>query len=140
MYNINFVSFYIDTSALHLGGPEICQGDIVCTYTFNDSSSPTINLTLCGVPQPQVQVEFIEQKVTVLNVPISSYTHRFILQLPLLTQTECGKELTITATGYNGSLVKRTKIFVENCKCDDFVHFILVFNVLLIALRGTSYP
>ena len=105
---------------LHLGGPELCQEDFPSNYTFDDKSSPKINITLCGVPQPQVQGEFIKENLNVLNTTVINYLHNYILQLPQLTQTVCGKELTVTATvkgnEYDGTLSKTTKIFVENCK------------------------
>ena len=102
---------------LYLGGPEFCQGGFPSNFIFDDNSSHRIIITLCGVPQPEVQAEFNGQKVVkVINATVNSYTHIFILELPLLTQRVCGKELTVTATGYNGTLTNKTKIFLKDCK------------------------
>ena len=52
--------------------------------------------------------------------------HNFKLQLPLLTHTVCGRELQVTATGYNGTLTDSTRIFVGDCKYDYHVHSFLI--------------
>ena len=108
--------FYVDIDILHLGGPELCQDSFPSNFTFDDKSSRSINITLCGIPQPVLQGEFNGQKLKVLNSTVNKYTYNYTLQLPELTQTVCGEDLTITATGNNGTLNKTTKIFVENCK------------------------
>ena len=90
--------------------------------TFDDSSSPRINITLCGVPPPIVVGEFLGLNLTVRSTEVNSYTHNYTLELPPLTQRVCGKELTltatVTATRYNGNLTRKMKIFVKNCKYD----------------------
>ena len=114
---------------LHLGGPELCQEGFPSNFTFDDMSSPTINITYCGVPQPKVEAEFNGKKVEVRNAIVNSYTHNYTLQLPKLTQTACGTVLEVTAAGYNGTLTNKTKISLNNCKYDYYyVHLILVLN------------
>ena len=109
----------VDVNTLHLGEPVFCQGQILpSNFTFDDNSSPRINIVLCGIPQPTVEGEFIGQKVNILNKTIDSYTHNYTLQLPRLTQTSCGKELTVRTIGCNGIIANKTKVFVENCKYD----------------------
>ena len=103
---------------LHLGGPDFCQGRFPNNFTFDDNSSPRIIITLCGVPQPKVKGEFIGKKINVIDATVNSYTHSFILQLPLLTQTTCGRKLQVTTIGYSGTSTYKTKIFVKNCKCN----------------------
>ena len=120
--------FYIDINALYLGGPDFCHDGFPSNFTFDDNSSPRILITLCGVPQPVLQGKFIGQKLIVKYTTVNRYTHNFTLQLPLLTQRACGKELQVTATGHNGTLTDRTKIFVKNCKYDCHVYSILVFS------------
>ena len=111
-------SFYVDLDVLHLGGPELCQDSFPSNFTFGENSSPRVKITLCGVPKPEVEGKFIDQKLTASYGMVSKYTHDYKLQLPLLTQMACGKELAITATakGRNDTLNLRTKIFLENCK------------------------
>lgn len=121
----------MDIDILHLGGPELCQDNFPSNFTFDDKRSPQINITLCGVPQPKVQGTFNRQNLSVLGTTVNSYTHTFTLQLPQLTQTECGKELTIIATENNHTLTYQTKIFVENCKYDYYIHYILVLRYFL---------
>ena len=121
-----FVYFYVDIDVLYLGKPEFCQGGFPSNFTFEDNSSPRIVITLCGVPQPLVEAEFAGQKLNFIKGALNSYTHTFTLELPLLTQTKCGRELQVTATGHNGtSITDKTKIFLKNCKYDFYVHLIL---------------
>ena len=89
--------------------------------TFDDSTSPTINIVLCGVPQPIVKATFIGQERNVLNRTINNYKHNYTLELPRLTKAVCGKNLTVTATGHNGTLTKNVQIFVKNCKYDYYI-------------------
>ena len=52
-----------------------------------------------------------------------------------MRQIACGKDLTVTATGYNGTLTKKAKIFVRNCKCGCCIYlFNFFFQVFF--LRG----
>ena len=103
---------------LHLGGPEFCQGDLPSNDTFDEKSSPRVNITLCGVPPPVVAAEFLGLKLAVVSTAVNNYTHKYTLELPQLTKTVCGQELTVTATGYNRNLSDKMKIFVKNCKYD----------------------
>ena len=120
-----YVYLYVDIDVLYLGGPEFCQGGFPSNFTFDDNSSPIIVITLCGVPQPLVVAEFAGQKLKVIKAALNSYTHNFTLVLPQLTQTQCGRILEVTATGYNDALTDKTKIFLKNCKYDFYVHLVL---------------
>lgn len=85
--------------------------------TFDDNSSLKINLIVCGVPRPVVEGKFIGKTLNAQNATVNSFTTNYTLELPQLTQTTCGKELTITATGLNDkSITLKTKIFLRNCK------------------------
>ena len=118
-----------DFDVLHLGEPEFCQGKLRSNFFFDVNRSPKINITLCGVPQPDVQGDFNAKKLTVLKAKLNSYTHNFTLQLPRLTQTVCGKELILTATGYNNiSITDKTKIKVRNRKYDYCLYLIFVLS------------
>lgn len=117
-------------NTLHLGGPEFCQGSLPSNFTFDDNSSPRINIVLCGIPQPTVEGEFFGQKLNVFNMTIDSYTHNYTLQLPRLTQISCGKELTVRAIGYYAVIADKTKVFVKNCKYEYYIHVILALNLL----------
>ena len=114
---------------LHLGRPEFCQGNLPSNFTFDDNSSPRINVVLCGTPQPTVEGEFVGQKLNILYMTIDSYTHNYTLQLPRLNQISCGKELTLTAIGNNGVIDDETKVFVKNCKYEYYVHVILALSL-----------
>ena len=127
IYCRTFAYFYVDIDVLYLGGPELCQGGFPSNFTFDDNSSPKINITYCGVPQPKVNAEFIGEKLNVVNTTVNSYTHDYTLELPRLDQTVCGKELTATATGHNGTITDKIKIFLKNCKCGYYV-YTLVLN------------
>ena len=125
---IIYVYFYVDIDVLYLGGPELCQGGFPSNFTFDDNISPRIVITLCGVPQPLVEAELGGQKLDVIDTTSNNYTHNFTLVLPLLTQKICGRELQIKASGYNGTLTDKTKIFLRNCKYDYYVHIILFLS------------
>ena len=115
-------AFCDDFDILHIGGPEFCWSDFPSNYTVDDNTSLKIGIVLCGVPQPKVQAEFIGQALKVADATINSYTHYYTLEVPRLTQIECGKELTVTASGNNNTLTFNTTIFVTNCKYDSYVH------------------
>lgn len=119
-YQRTYVYFNVDIHILNLGGPEVCQNSFPGSLTFDASSSPIINVSLCGLPQPDVKAFFLGQMLNIKNETVNSYTHNFTLQLPVLTQLACGRELTIAATGYNGTLSLKIKIRVKNCK---YVYF-----------------
>lgn len=74
-----------------------------------------------------MHVEFIDANVKVINGTINSFTYNYTVQLPKLTQKTCGKELTITATGFNDTQITITKIFLENCKY-YYYDYIVVLN------------
>ena len=115
-------AFYVDFDIFHIGGPEFCWSDFPNNYTADDKTSLNIGIVLCGVPQPEVQAEFIGQALKVTDATINSYTHNYKLELPRLTQTACGKELTVTASQNNNTLTFNTKIFVKNCKYESYLH------------------
>ena len=115
-------AFCVDFDILHIGGPEFCWSDFPSNYTVDDNTSLKIGIVLCGVPQPKVQAEFIGQALKVADATINSYTHYYTLEVPQLTQTQCGKELTVTASGNDKTLTFNTKIFVRNCKYDSYIH------------------
>ena len=75
-----------------------------------------------------MQAKFFNPPVNVISTAVSSYTHNYTLELPLLTQAACGKELELTATGRNRTVTNKTTIFVKNCKYDYYVHLILLLN------------
>ena len=103
--------FHIYIDALYLGGPQLFQGGLPAYYSFDDNSSPKINIIVFGVPQPIVEGEIIYKKLNVLNKSVNTYTHNFTMELPQMTQKACGKELTVIATGYNGTLIEKVKSF-----------------------------
>ena len=113
---IGYEYFNVHIDVLHLGEPELCQDSFPKNLTFADKSSPKIYFTLCGVPQPVVLGHFVGQTLVVQQISVNNYTHKYTLQLPQVTQIACGKELTVTATGRNSTIIMKTRIFVVNCK------------------------
>ena len=81
------------------------------------------------MPEPVVRAEFDGLKVNVLNTAVNNYTFSYTLELPRVRQIACGKDLTVTATGYNGTLTKKTKIFVRNCKSGCCIYLFAFFQV-----------
>ena len=75
-----------------------------------------------------MHVKFIDLNVNVTDATINSYTYNYTLLLPQLTQKTCGKELTITATGFGDTqIANKTTIFLKNCKY-DYYDYILALN------------
>ena len=106
-----------------------CPGrSLPSNFTFNDNSSPRINILLCGKPQPTVEGEFFSQKLNIFYKMMDSNTHNYTLQLPRLTQISCGKELTVRTIGCNGIIANKAKILVKNCKYELYFNkFFLEF-------------
>ena len=68
-----------------------------------------------------MKAEFLNLRVNVLNTTLNRYTFNYTLELPRFMQNGCGKDLTLTVTGNNDTLTKKTKIFVRNCKSDPYI-------------------
>ena len=69
-----------------------------------------------------MEAEFIGQKINVLSTTVNNFTHNYTLKLPQLTQKACGKQLTVTATGYTVTLTEKIKIYMSKCKYEYYVH------------------
>ena len=81
------------------------------------------------MPEPVLKSEFLGLKVNVLNTAVNNYTFTYTLELPRVRQIACGKDLTIIAAGYSGTLTKKTEIFVKNCKSGYWYYLLLFFQV-----------
>ena len=90
------------------------------------------------MPEPVLRAEFAGLRVNVLNTAVNKYTFSYTLELPRMRQTACGKYLTVTATGYNGTLTKKTKIFVRNCK-SSYCIYLFGFFFKFFYLGGGSF-
>lgn len=124
-----FACLCVNINILHLGEPELCHG-FQSNFTFDGNSSPKINITLCGIPQPKVEAKFLNLNLNVKNETVSSCKHDYTLQLPQLTQAECGKVLTVKASNKIGTLTSTTKIFVDNCKYHYYINLNFVLSFL----------
>ena len=92
-----------------------CKGDLQSNYTFGRNASPHINLTLCGVPPPNVTWSFHVKDGIATRELVENDTYEYSIQLPQLTQETCGKELVLNVTGHN-STEKRLRLFLDSCK------------------------
>ena len=81
------------------------------------------------MPEPVLKAEFLGLKVNVLNTAVNNYTYSYTLELPRVRQFACGKDLTVTAAGYNGALTKKTKIFLRNCKSGYCIYLFIYFQI-----------
>ena len=86
-------------------------------YTFsNETVTPVFNVTLCGVPTPNVTWKFHDgDVVTAIPKGINSYKYSYLIKLPKLGQKTCGRELLLSATGHN-TTTRRRKVFLDSCK------------------------
>ena len=122
-----FVTYKILITALLLGGPLFCDGELRSNYLFREFDQETINITVCGVPAPTVQWKFITGIFqNALREKVNNYTFTYSILLPKLTQDKCGKELTFIAEGYLGKQERKSRILLTNCKFIDFLVFVLV--------------
>ena len=119
-------------TALLLGGPIFCEGELPDSYSFHEFAQETINVTVCGVPQPTVSWKF--NTSTFKNgspEKINNYTFTYPMTLPPLTQEICGTNLTFKAEGYLGKKEERkSRIFLSNCKFIDLLFVLLAHNFL----------
>ena len=105
---------------VYLGGPEICEKVSQPNYTLNFNVSPVINVVLCGVPAPILHWRFIDgSSAMATRKKIKSYTYKYLIHMPKLTQKTCGRELTLIATG-SVVLKWRKQLFFANCKYQKF--------------------
>ena len=85
-------------------------------YTFDSSVTPVINFALRGVPAPNVT--WLLHKDYAGNASrekSDSYTYKYSMQLPKLTQKTCGRQLVLNVSGY--IMTERTAtLFVTECK------------------------
>ena len=106
---------------LYLGGPEFCNGDLKSSYNFSNNVGQEIRVILCGVPAP-----YLEWRVhgdvakPAKRAPLNSYTYLYVIELPLLTQKFCGRELMLNASG-NNSIQEKRPVFLSNCKYGSII-------------------
>ena len=94
---------------------------------FHEFAQDTLNVTVCGVPSPTVRWKFNTSVLKVAPLEkINSYTFKYSMALPVLTQDMCGKNLTFKAKGFLGEEEKISRIFLSNCKCIGLL-FIFLF-------------
>ena len=92
-----------------------CKDDLQSSYTFGRNVHPLINLTLCGVPPPNVTWSYHEEGGNAIRESVNSSTHKYLIRLLQLTQKTCGRDLVLNATGHN-SMEKRLPLFLDSCK------------------------
>ena len=100
---------------MYLGGPEFLKG-LESNYTFDSNATPVINFTLRGIPAPNV-TWWLHKDYTgnASREQSDSYTNKYLIQLPKLTQKTCGRQLVLKASGHN--MTERTAtMFVADCK------------------------
>ena len=90
--------------------------DLQSNYSFGSNVTPVINFTLRGVPAPVVTWKLhMEDAGNATREPIDSFTYKYSIELPNITQKTCGRELVLTAIG-NITKDRKTKVFVTDCK------------------------
>ena len=85
------------------------------SYTFGRNVGPLINLTICGVPPPNVTWSFHGKDGIATSNFVENYTYEHLISLEPLTQETCGRELGLNLNGYN-STKKRLQLFLDSCK------------------------
>ena len=128
LYFTQWFAYKILIPALLLGGPIFCGWDSLNNYTFHEFAQETINVTLCGVPEPTVRWSFNSSLFQIASSQkINNYTFTYLMELPVLTQDICGMELTFKGEGFSDKEVERKlHIFLSNCKFIDLLLILLV--------------
>ena len=103
---------------LYLGGPVFCKDPLSSNYTFGRNVKPLVNLTVCGVPAPNVTWSFCDEGGITRRKPVENFTYEYSIQLEELTQKTCGMELVLNVTGYS-SIKEKLQLFVDRCKYWD---------------------
>ena len=100
------VSIYV------LGGVENCGQKIDKEYTFEEGTQ-SMDLTLCGNPQPKLSYTFKEdtkEAQMVKELDKSKKMYQYKINLDNVEKKDCGSQLTFKATGfkawYNSSIIK----------------------------------
>ena len=95
-----------------LGGVENCGQKIDKEYTFEEGTQ-SIDLTLCGNPQPKLSYTFKEETKEaemVKELDKSKKMYKYQINLDNVERKDCGSPLTFKATGfkewYNSSIIK----------------------------------
>ena len=91
---INHISF--------TGGPDFCEEKPLKEYTFKETESPTISLTICGVPRPSITWQFNENNLIkeVNLVRNNYYAYRYNITLQKLRRPVCKGYISIKADGF----------------------------------------
>ena len=101
---------------LYLGGPEFCNGDLQSSYNFSSNVDQVIRITLCGVPTPDLEWRLHGGAFMPANrTTINSYTYKYFIKLPPLTQRICGRKLVFNVSGKWAFEIGRP-VFLTNCK------------------------
>ena len=100
---------------MYLGGPEFLKG-LDSNYTFGSNVTPVINVTLCGIPAPNVTwLLHTDYAGNASREESDRYTYEYSMRLPKLTQKTCGRQLVLNVSGYNMT-ERTTTVFVTECK------------------------
>ena len=100
---------------LYLGGPVFCKDPLPSNYTFGRNVKPLVNLTVCGVPAPNVTWSFHDKDGIAKRRSVKNFTYEYSIQLEELTQRTCGRNLVLNVTGHN-STKETLRLFVDRCK------------------------
>ena len=74
---------------LYLGGPVFCKDPLPSNYTFGRNVKPYVDLTLCGVPAPNVTWSFHGKNGNATRKQVENFTYEYSIQLEELSQKTC---------------------------------------------------
>ena len=85
-------------------------------YTFGENVKPVVNLTVCGVPAPNVTWSFHDEHGISTPKLAENFTYEYSIKLEKkITQKTCGRELVMNVTGHR-STNKTLQLLVNRCK------------------------
>ena len=100
------------------GPPYICHNPNAEQLTFNEGETPTLNISVCGFPQPTYTWEFgiHSQKLGISEKTLQPYfKYQFFVQLPALVRSMCGAYIKLKVENTYGMVEVSTKIEIH-CK------------------------
>jgi len=98
------------------GGPIFCADQIPATRTYKENTTPSILVTVCGIPKPTVtwKLDFISRPVGVtMNSTSQSHGYDYSVTLSSLRPSMCGKHLLLQADGYSGKITATSTLDMD---------------------------
>jgi len=98
------------------GGPIFCADQIPATRTYHENATPSISVTVCGIPKPTVTLKLGSSSLPVgesKNSTSQSHGYDYSVTLPNLKPSMCGKQVLLQADGNSGKITASSTLDIE---------------------------